>query len=297
MDWGSFGVTRVVVALYQEKGSRFRFRGERHGGLYEIFCLDRGRAYVRTEGHRFRASPGECFLYLPARFHQHQATKGHAPHYITIAFTARGGRSLRALGGRCFVLPPALRTLLARVVAEDPRSGRPGAAVMQRALLTEFLVEWMRMAASQDHTEQVSLSASTLGNPGGPRGLETYRELGGGETVAKALRFVEAHLAEDVSLEDAARAAGVSPPYLRQLVRQRLGRSLREELQRLRVQQAKHLLSHTTKNVKEVAAAVGYTNLPAFSRAFRAVEGVAPSVYARTVAARGPTPLPRRAQK
>ncbi|MBI3832437.1 MAG: helix-turn-helix transcriptional regulator [Planctomycetes bacterium] len=297
MDSGDFGVTRVVVALYQEKGSQFRFRGEQHGGLYEIFCLDRGRAYVRTEGRRFRASPGECFLYLPGRFHQHQATKGHAPHYITVAFTARGGRNLHALGRRRFVLPPALRTLLARVVAEDPRSGRTGAAALQRALLTEFLVEWLRLASSQEPSRHTALPPNRKGGHHGPRGLETYRELAGGEAVAKALSFVEAHLAEDVSLEDAARAAGVSPPYLRLLVRQSLSRSLREELQRMRVQQAKHLLSHTTKNVKEVAVAVGYTNLPAFSRAFRAVEGVAPSAYARTVAARGPTPLPRRAQK
>ncbi|MCW8133609.1 MAG: helix-turn-helix transcriptional regulator [Planctomycetota bacterium] len=278
-----FSVARVAVAVYQEKGSRFRFRGEKHGGLFEIFCLDRGRAFVRTGGRRFLASPGDCFLYLPGSFHQHQATKGHAPHYITVAFTARGGRALRGLGGRRFVLPPALRTLLARVVAEDPRAGAPGAEPMRRALLTEFLVEWLRLAAR----EEASPDALE------PRGLETYRERGGHEAVTKALRFVEEHLAEDVSMEAAARAAGVSPPYLRQLMRERSGTNLRTELQRMRVRQAKHLLSQTTRNVKEVAASVGYSNLPAFSRAFRSVEGVTPSAYARTVAARGPTPLPR----
>lgn len=287
MNRGEFTVTRIAVALYQEKGSRFRFRGEKHSGLFEIFCLDRGRAFVRTGRHRFLASPGDCFLYLPGSFHQHQATKGHAPHYITVAFTARGGSALRPLGGRRFVLPPALRTLLARVVSEDPRARRVGAETLRRALLTEFLVAWLRLDAAQH-------AAARPEGSEGPRGLETYRERGGHEAVAKALRFVEEHLAEDVSLEAAARAAGVSPPYLRQLVRARLGSNLRAELQRLRVRQAKHLLSQTTRNVKEVAAAVGYSNLPAFSRAFRAVEGVAPSAYARTVAARGPTPLPKR---
>lgn len=278
---GTLEVTKVAVALYQEKGSRFRFKGERHGGLHEIFCLDRGRAYVRCGGHRYRAMPGDCFLYLPGRFHQHQATRGHAPHYITVAFTARHAGVLRALGEKRFTLPPRLRTLLARVVAEDPRHGRLGAAALQKALLAEFLIEWLRLAEPQ------APSAAT------PRGLETYREHAAHAAVTKALEYLAAHLAGGASLEDAAAAAGVSAPYLRQLVRERLGHSLRDELVRLRVQQAKHLLSHTTRTVKEVSGAVGYENAAAFCRAFRRVEGVAPSAYARTVAARGPTPLPR----
>jgi len=298
MSCAVFQITRVLAAIYQEKGSRYRFSGERHAGIYEIFCLDRGRAYVRCDGRRFLAAPGDCILYPPGAFHQHQATKGHAPHYITVAFGARGGRLLAPLLGRRFVLTPPLRTLLARVVAESPeplfrasvphRLSRrgvarktsvktlPGADAYQRALLTEFLVEWLRLVESNK-------SNATSGE-----GLETYREHAGADAVGKALNFVREHFAEPVSLEAAARAAGVSPPHLRHLVQRRLGRSLREELRRTRIQQARHLLSHSNRNVKEVAAAVGYENLAAFSRAFRAVEGLAPSAYARTVGARAP---------
>ena len=291
-----FHVTQVLAAIYQEKGSRFRFRGERHAGIYELFCLDRGRAYVRCDGRRFLAAPGDCMLYPPGSFHQHQAAQGQAPHYLTVAFTARGGRLLAPLLGQRFVLPPGLRSLLARVVAESrnpvfrasvphrlqrtlrsPKGEAPrtGSEALQRALLTELLIEWLRLAA-----------ASATRAPQRP--LATYHEFAGHAAVGKAFAYLQAHLAQPVSLEAAARAAGVSPPYLRQLAREHLGRPLRAELRRLRIQEAKHLLSNSARNVKEVAAAVGYENVAAFSRAFRAVEGLPPSQYAQTVGARAP---------
>ncbi|MCZ7645587.1 MAG: AraC family transcriptional regulator [Planctomycetota bacterium] len=270
-------IRQVVVALYQEKGSRYRFRGERHAGLWEIFCLDRGKAFVRVGTRRFRARPGDCFLYAPGAFHQHQATQGHAPHYYTIAFTARGAGCLKELCGRAWSLPGPARALLPRIVAEAGQD--PGAATLRRALLAQFLVEWLRAARGNEASK-----------PAPPR--ETYHENTARRAVARALEYLSENLKGRLSLEAAARAAGVSPPYLRELARAQLGHSLREELKRRRVALARHLLSHGTGNVKEIAAAVGYENVSAFTRAFRAVEGLSPRAYARTVAARGPTPLP-----
>jgi AraC-like DNA-binding protein/mannose-6-phosphate isomerase-like protein (cupin superfamily) len=274
----ALAVTRVRVALYQEKGSRFRFRGEQHGGLFEIFCLDRGRASVQSGGRRFAARPGDCFLYWPGHFHRHQASGGDAPHYLTVAFEARGAESLRILCAKRWPLPAPLRTLLARVVGDG--GSTLGAAALQRARLTEFLVEWLRLAHAEDA-------------PSARPGLEAaYLERAAGTAVGKALEFVEARYASGESLDEAARAAGVSPPHLRRLVRELTGRTLRERRLRLRIQRAKHLLSQGGYNVKVVAGEVGYESVAAFCRSFKAVEGVSPTAYARSIAARGPTPLP-----
>lgn len=274
-----FEIARLVVALYQEKGHRYRFRGERHAGLWELFCLDRGRAFVRVGTQRFQARPGDAFLYPPGAFHQHQATRGQAPHYFTVAFTARHAGILKRLCGRAWKLPGPLRAQLARLVAEEPH--RLAAGTLRRALLAQFLSEWLRLAEGE---------APPRAETAAPR--VTYHENAAQAAVARALEYIDAHPDENVSLEAAARAAGVSPPYLRQLARAELGHSLREEAKRRRVARAKHLLSHGTGNVKEVAAAVGYEDVSAFTRAFRRVEGLAPRAYARTIAARGPTPLP-----
>ncbi|MFH0939647.1 MAG: AraC family transcriptional regulator [Planctomycetota bacterium] len=276
-------VTRVALALYQEKSNRYRFRGERHRGLYEIFYLDRGRAFVRIGRKRFMAAAGECFLYPPGEFHQHQATKSQAPHYITLVFSVRGGAMLRELNRRCWPLPPRLRTLLARVVAEGSQIF--AGVAMQRALLTEFLIEWLRHARAleSDHERSSIQHAS----------LESFREKSTDEVIAQALRYLEAHCCERLNMESVARAALISKSYLRQLAHARLGHSLRDELKILRMRRAKHLLSHTSQSIKEVARAIGYVNDAAFSRAFRSVEGATPSEYARTIAARGATPMPR----
>lgn len=276
-----FDVTKVDLAIYQEKGSRYRFRGERHAGLWEIFYLDRGRAYVRIGDRRFLAQPGECYLYLPGAFHQHQASKGHALHYITLAFRVRSGTILRSLAGQRWLLPPDLRSLLSRIVFEKVED--LGGNTMRRGLLMEFLVAWLRLAASQEERTRALAK---------PTRLATYHEQTARDVVERAMAYLESHLTETVSLEAAARSAGVSASHLRKLARKELGISLREALKQARMKRARFLLSHTKGNVKEVAAAVGYRNLAAFGRAFRAVVGMPPSEYARTVAARGPTPYP-----
>jgi AraC-like DNA-binding protein/mannose-6-phosphate isomerase-like protein (cupin superfamily) len=268
-------VTRVRLAVYQEKSSRYAFSGERHARLYEIFCLDRGRAEVTTEGRHFDARPGDAFLYWPGHFHRHQAAGGEAPHYVTVAFEATGAQALRALVGQRWPLPTALRSLLSRVVAEEPHA--LGAEAMRRAHLTELLVAWLRLA----HAEA---------RPPRRQAEPVYQERAAGRAVARAMDFIEARYASAGSLEDAARAAGVSPAHLRRLVRDLGGRTLRETRRRLRIAHAKHLLSRSGANVKVVAGKVGYRDVAAFCRAFRAVEGTSPAAYARSVAARGPTP-------
>jgi len=98
--------------------------------------------------------------------------------------------------------------------------------------------------------------------------------------VEKAMEYLRKNFGKAVSLEEAARHAGVHPQYLSRMFSQEKGESFVDFLTRLRVSKAKELL-RAGQNVKETAAEVGYADANYFSRLFKKWEGLSPGDYAQ----------------
>ena len=101
------------------------------------------------------------------------------------------------------------------------------------------------------------------------------------DLVTRVVRHLEAAFAQRQSVEEIARAFGVSPQTLRRAFRKCAGIGVKEFVVRLRIIEAKRLLEHTDDKVATVAYEVGFDNLSAFNRDFRIVCGVSPSEYRR----------------
>ncbi len=97
--------------------------------------------------------------------------------------------------------------------------------------------------------------------------------------LARALDYVEEHLADDLSRDTVARAAGLAPSYFSHLMRARTGWSFTELLTRLRVDHACHLLAHTELDLVEIALACGFGDQSYLSRVFRKRTGRTPGAY------------------
>ncbi|MGE0813796.1 MAG: GlxA family transcriptional regulator [Vicinamibacterales bacterium] len=80
------------------------------------------------------------------------------------------------------------------------------------------------------------------------------------DVVVAFERWARAHLRHGFSLDEAARAVGASKRTLARRLERVLGLSPLEYFQRVRVQQAVHLLKTTGATVDDVAARVGYAN-------------------------------------
>jgi len=98
--------------------------------------------------------------------------------------------------------------------------------------------------------------------------------------VERAMDYLRKNFGKAVSLEEAARSAGVHPQYLSRMFSQEKGESFVDYLTRLRVSKAKELLK-AGQNVKETAAEVGYADANYFSRLFKKWEGLSPGDYAQ----------------
>jgi AraC-like DNA-binding protein len=102
---------------------------------------------------------------------------------------------------------------------------------------------------------------------------------GNREFSGKILRCFEAHFREDIFFDDMAAELGISYSYMRRLVREATGKSVLDNINLLRVREAKYLLLSTEKNVAEIAREVGYRNIQSLNRYFKKYEGFTPGEF------------------
>ena len=100
--------------------------------------------------------------------------------------------------------------------------------------------------------------------------------------VVLAQSYIDGHYGEpELSLEEVAAAAQVSPGYLSRLLKHETGFSFIDYLTRVRINKAVQIMSDPAVKVYEVAEAVGYQSQHYFSRAFKRVFGRSPVEYRR----------------
>ncbi|MCF2671520.1 MAG: helix-turn-helix domain-containing protein [Butyricicoccus sp.] len=94
-------------------------------------------------------------------------------------------------------------------------------------------------------------------------------------------RYVQAHLAEEVSLSVLAEEFHLNAQYISQLFKNEIGVGFLAYLTNIRMEHAKKLLLSTSLSIAEVAERSGYGDYRVFTKAFKKSEGVTPSQYRR----------------
>jgi len=87
--------------------------------------------------------------------------------------------------------------------------------------------------------------------------------------LRKALRFIREHARENIRVAAVARAGGISRRALENYFRSELGRSILQEIRRIRVDLIARMLLETDLPVSHIASALGYDNLQHIARYFR----------------------------
>jgi YesN/AraC family two-component response regulator len=100
-------------------------------------------------------------------------------------------------------------------------------------------------------------------------------------SLSAIFQFIEAHYHQSISLNDVATIAGYSPAYLTNLVQEQTGRTVKQWIVERRMFQARQLLLHSSKTIRQVAEASGYADAGYFTRQFRKFHGASPQVWRR----------------
>ena len=100
-------------------------------------------------------------------------------------------------------------------------------------------------------------------------------------TITGITRYLQEHLAEEISLSVLAEQFHLNPQYISQLFKSEIGVNFLTYLTNIRMEKAKKLLLTTDLPVAEVAEQCGYGDYRVFTKVFKKNEGVTPSQYRR----------------
>jgi len=99
--------------------------------------------------------------------------------------------------------------------------------------------------------------------------------------VAKAVRFIREHTRQNIQVNDVVAATSLSRRVLEKRFRKILGRSLQNEIRRLRVDQVVHMLVETNLPIAGIASDLGYPGVDHIARYFRREKAMSPLAYRR----------------
>ena len=99
--------------------------------------------------------------------------------------------------------------------------------------------------------------------------------------LGEAMRYMQAHLHEEISRDDVARVACLSPTHFSRVVKQTFGLSFTEQLTRMRVDKAREMLVLTEKSLIQIGLDCGFNDQSYFTKVFQKSIGRTPGEYRR----------------
>lgn len=100
--------------------------------------------------------------------------------------------------------------------------------------------------------------------------------------IENALHYIHTHYRSSLTREEIASHVYLHPDYFAKLFKQKIGKSLTDYINELRINMAKQLLLETDYSISAVALEAGFENISYFSTLFKKYTGTTPNHY-RTV--------------
>lgn len=104
--------------------------------------------------------------------------------------------------------------------------------------------------------------------------------------VSKAIAFMQAHYAEDISIPQIAESVALNPVYLNKLFKLSTGKTLSDYLNLYRIEIAKDFLGETDLALNGISEKVGYNDVRSLLRYFKKYNGISPSEYRHELASK-----------
>lgn len=252
--------SHVRVRAWRYDGRRTDLlRSSAHPDI-EIAAFDAGACRYRVGARELTGDP-TALAVVPRGVEHRNAFEGALEGVAISISDSMVGEITDAMRDRdlAFGLVRSVRAIaLAKLLVDEARQEDDGRVLAGEAIAEALVVELLRTS--------FEATASTARDP----------------RIRIALDKMRTSYADDISVDDLAKAAGMSRFHFSRLFRDQVGEAPYKHLLKIRVRRAAELLrSHS---VTEAAFAVGFKDLSRFARAFRAELGVNPARFASRIA-------------
>lgn len=272
---------RILVdaryTLHHRRSRRARWQAEARPNYVLLVLLD-GVWRFDVAGRAGEARAGDALIALPRETLRARALEAAESLFFSLSPTLILDCAVRARLARgdafvefrtCHIAGDARLVRYARDVAEELAADEAGKQMVVAALVEQTVVHLLRRYAQAKRADELELTRA---------GLVDRR-------LRRAVELMQAQLDRELSLEEMAAAAYLSPFHFARLFKKATGTTPHAYLTALRLARAEILLAETDLSITEVAARVGYSSPSHFAKAFRQATGLAPRAF-RTALAR-----------
>lgn len=260
---------------------RMGFQGSlAHHRDIEFQLIKRGRGFYLIDGKRIPFARNSLLCIHPGQIHRLSSEPGITLERLSMIFRSDWSKLGRVSLGRLETIPQRLLLTVTETVGIDLAMRRIETELQEQAstweemvrlLLREFLLLTDRARQRQNAIPSIVPQHAVL---------------------PAVVSFIDAHFAENLSVEAIARHAGFSPSHLSHLFKRHTGLGIKQYVLHRRVLEAKRWLEEAPElSVTAISEKVGFGDFSLFNRAFKAILFTTPSEY-RAIAARQRHPRP-----
>ena len=229
---------------------------------YLIHLVVAGKGVYQVNGAAYNLQEGDLFLAKPNQLITYAADETDPWEYYWVGFNGACANKLVQQTPFSDVQPVHH--------CKDPQSTREtiyniylarGPEPQCEALMTGYLYLFMAQLMKEAREAM----------PNTPSSSSQY--------VLAAIKYIQFNYSHDISVDDIAKAVGVSRSHLYRVFMSNVGQSPIDYLTGYRISEACSLLKNTGLSIAEIAVSVGFFDQFYFSRVFKKVKGVPPSKY------------------
>lgn len=265
----------VAAADFNTRGEHPLVKPHIHN-LCEIgYCFDGAGVFlVANKVLTFKA--GDAVFITSREFHQARGNPGQETTWGFLNFDPAGlvpaspenpsvGRILECCSGENFsniidgTEYPEIASCIRRIVTER-RDMSANWQPMIRALVWELILHLSRLCPEN-------------------AGSDTEGNFDDVVRIAPALKYMNAHFPEKITLGDLAGVCHTSIPNFRKLFYKAMGTAPYPYLTKLRIKYASSMLENLNEPIYQIAYLAGFNELSNFNRQFQAIHGISPSQY------------------
>ncbi|GGB85948.1 AraC family transcriptional regulator [Marinobacterium zhoushanense] len=251
--------------ITRSREHHFKIRPHRHPGITQVFYLRAGSGEANIDGQTLQVKAPMLILISQMSVHDFRWSPDVAGTVLSVATTRleRSGQPGGAL----------VQTALVRLLSEEPLIEQ----------LMDMLLQEYRRTPDKDRDQALQslidlLAINIARLQPGQVGEQPHRHRGQ-EHLQQFLDLVNQDYVMQRTVESYARELGITAPYLNQLCRELTGRHALQIMHERIVLEARRYLIYTALRVSEIAYQLGFADPAYFTRFFRRLSGQSPREF------------------
>ena len=232
---------------------------------YVIHVVTEGKGRYTTGSQKAELSKGKMFLIYPGEEAVYEADHDDPWTYMWIGFNGHMAESVvKEIG--------FLRTSPVREISNTSEISNAIDLIMDSRQIT--MADGLKRMAAFYYVLSLMMDANKKN--------DTERNYPEAKYVNAAVEIIASSYSEQLRIADIADRVGINRSYLTSIFKREMHMSPQAFLINIRLENAARLLKETEESVGSIAAAVGYTDALAFSKAFKQKYNSTPSEFRRS---------------